>query len=1055
MKQQIICLNPTCKEVPLINLTNSDNCYKIKVDCRFHHYKYELEEYLVLIKNQDKEYSTKCIEHNERYKGFLSDSFLNVCSQCLAEEKEKEKLIPFEEIKPSKYNKNKFYDNSLSLLYSIIYQNFNEAKNKEKLVAEIYLNYEYMNSYKEEESIKMDEINLNKIDFPLSKDEDKYWKYPFKTNLKYNIRCISNINTIEIFNIEENKYIYNHNKKYKNIKIELSPFYYDIFLTVETKEIKIWKILENEIKIQSTICLIDKDENFIFAKFSPLNEKVIITVSDDYSIKIWNLEKIFYIHEIKCINDAIENIIFPPSNESIIGFSNKTDIFIYDIKSQKIIYNLQKDIIVYSNFIDSEKLIIIDKKNIEINNYKTKLQLKKIINNYRYNDKYFQNDGLLYILNEHLLIINLKNNNILKKFENINNDDSNNIIFIENKYKFEGYELFNFLVYNKNKALLFSLSTNNSHLERTKNELKMNSNYFLKNNKRTLYPESELSFNKIKNEKDEIYLKKYFENKKIKDYLMNNFSIDLKQKTINVENIIKDYNPEETIEEEYIQLLSLLIQDNTNKILIKKYLLFLQKNESKLKNLLKIEAYEEEYNYYSVIFTCDEIKNNFNKIKLLSEKEKFINLLKEIKDLSENNYNKYKNAIDKSKLGRFNQKIDFYQNYELYWYRNTNLLLYSLTKLPFHKFNKIQYCIQQVLNRELLNEKIIIENKNRLSTLILNLVMPQSKNAYDYNLNLISSFRINSEKEFEELLLKKGFINNNGKFHLSNEKNIELDSKKDKDICIDNYILNKRENLNLLNYQLLNYDEIYDNFYLKIDTTKVKTFLSKFLVSNLFKEIYYYLYPDNIIFPFKDLKSAEEFMNENLNFLHMINEEDHGSTDKFTLEIYIYLLPKKFHYMPKDFEQNDKDNLFFLSGFMTGELVKTSIYEINFDMYNIYYYHSNGTIPLKIPRKIINGKELKSGREIDILLFGDKIYSINIKQVLYLLNEKNYDKGIIEFRKGFKELNDEDLNINGIFSDFNRIKNSKYFNDPDNFSISASPSNELFLMDSFSDYDTL
>ena len=232
--------------------------------------------------------------------------------------------------------------------------------------------------------------------------------------------------------------------------------------------------------------------------------------------------------------------------------------------------------------------------------------------------------------------------------------------------------------------------------------------------------------------------------------------------------------------------------------------------------------------------------------------------------------------------------------------------------------------------------------------------------------------------------------------------------------------------------------------------------MSKFLVSNLFKEIYYYLYPDNIIFPFKDLKSAEEFMNENLNFLHMINEEAHGATDKFTLEIYMYLLPKKFFYMPKDFDQNDKDNLFFLSGLMTGELIKTGIHEINHDMYNIYYYHSNGTISLKTPRKIINGKDLReSGREIEILLFGDKLYSINIKQVLYLLNEKNYDKGIIEFRKGFKELNDEDLNIIGIFSDFNRIKNSKYFNDPDNFSISTSSSNELFLIDAVSDYDTL
>ena len=53
----------------------------------------------------------------------------------------------------------------------------------------------------------------------------------------------------------------------------------------------------------------------------------------------------------------------------------------------------------------------------------------------------------------------------------------------------------------------------------------------------------------------------------------------------------------------------------------------------------------------------------------------------------------------------------------------------------------------------------------------------------------------------------------------------------------------------------------------------------------------------------------------------------------------------------------------------------------------------------------------ESGREIEILLFGKQVTEINIKQVLYLLNEKNYEKGIIEFKKGFNELKDSDLDI--------------------------------------------
>ena len=982
MKPKIICLNPKCNEVPLISLSYSDNYSKIKADCPFHHYKYNLEEYLSLIHNIKKEYSTTCIEHKEKYQGFSLDTSLNVCSQCLVEEKGK--IMFFEDLKPSEYNKSKFSDKSLSQLYSIIYENFNEAKNNERLVAGLYLNYEYINSFIKEEPIKSDEISISENDFPFHEQLENSYTYPFKTNFKYLIRCITEKNEIEVLNIEKNEYICNYSDNNYNLKIELSPFYYDIFLTVAIKEIKIWKILEKEIKNQTSIYLDNDKENFTFAKFSPIDEKIIITISENFSIKIWDLEKIFYIHEINCIRKTIQNIIFCPSNESILGFYNIQNLYIYDINSKKIIYNIRKSQLLYSNFIGSDKLIVIDENNIEINNYKKGLVLNKITNNYGFSNRYFYKDELLYVLHNHLTIINLNNDeiNIFKEYTNSKYNNLNNVMFIENRYKNEKSNFLNILNYNNKKGIILSLNINHSQAESTKNELKKNSNYFIKQNKQRLYLESELSFNRIEINENEIYLKNYFKNKEINDILINNFNIDLKQKKLNVENNLNNYKLKNTLEKEYFQLISLLIQDNTNKELIKKYLLFLKNNESELMKTLIIETYKNEYNYYCVLFSCEEIKNNLKEIKDLSEKEKFIKLLNEIKDLTTyKKYDDFKSKIDKSKLGRFNQKIDFYQNNELYWYRNTNLVLYAITKLPLEKFDKIRYCIQQVINRKILEEKKIVENKNRLSILIIYFVTSQQEIIYDYNLNLVSSFSVNSEQEFEALLQNKGFVNNNGKFYLPNEKDIELEPKKDKNICIDNYILNKRKNLNLLNYQMLNYDIIYDNFYIKIDTDKIKKFLSKFLVSNLFKEIYYYLYPDNIIFPFKDLESAEEFIKENLNFLPMINEKAHGSTDKFTLEIYLYLEPKEFYKIPKDFNQNDEDNLFLLSGFMTGELVKTGMHEINYDMYNIYYYHSNGTVPFQMPKKKINRE---SWREIEILLFGNEIISLNIKQTLYL-----------------------------------------------------------------------
>lgn len=113
---------------------------------------------MFLIENHEKEYSEKCIEHNENYIGYSIDSNLNVCTKCISEENNNDKIKYFDEIEISE-NKRVFSDNYLSKIYSIVYQNLTWGKDKNKLVYELYLNYEYMNSYKENETISFDEIS--------------------------------------------------------------------------------------------------------------------------------------------------------------------------------------------------------------------------------------------------------------------------------------------------------------------------------------------------------------------------------------------------------------------------------------------------------------------------------------------------------------------------------------------------------------------------------------------------------------------------------------------------------------------------------------------------------------------------------------------------------------------------------------------------------------------------------------------------------------------------------------------------------------------------------
>ena len=90
--------------------------------------------------------------------------------------------------------------------------------------------------------------------------------------------------------------------------------------------------------------------------------------------------------------------------------------------------------------------------------------------------------------------------------------------------------------------------------------------------------------------------------------------------------------------------------------------------------------------------------------------------------------------------------------------------------------------MEQVIKRNLLDENMkIIKSSERLSFLLINLVTPQSKETYDYNLNLISSFSFKSKEEFINTLYRKGFTEIDGKFYFFDNDKIGIDPNNDLD----------------------------------------------------------------------------------------------------------------------------------------------------------------------------------------------------------------------------------------------------------------------------------
>ena len=496
-----------------------------------------------------------------------------------------------------------------------------------------------------------------------------------------------------------------------------------------------------------------------------------------------------------------------------------------------------------------------------------------------------------------------------------------------------------------------------------------------------IYVKPYLDFTNSIIDKGDINKKSYLDIKEIIQDLHDNYSLSLEAKKENVNKKKDDYNNDDTIYNKYIFLVKLLIQDNTNKDVLKLYLKLLQNNQEFFKNnYYNLENFEIEYPKYKVLFSKDEIKTHFN-LEKESEENEFFNFLYFIQEKEDNN--EILNKCKTIHLGVFNQGIE-YNNQELFWFRNKALLVYAIKKMTNNEIKLMKYCVNKIIEKELFKNPIIYNNYIYITLLIFLMIKPLEENNCIDNLNLIES-------------LFKNKIENIGI-----NKNLILDENN--------------------SVKLLNYKQAYDIFDESIKIDKIKKFLKKIFCSNVIKEAFQILYPFRINFPFQTEKDAETYINKYINFVVLYKPKSNGMTDKFSLDTFIFLKQKKMAI------RNVKDNILkelLIKILYTAGIIKTNFHELNHNFYNIFYYHENGNIPLKTPRKDgLNFRE--GGREMELLLFGNILDNINIKQALYILNENNYQKNIFQFKEDFENLyklneKKDDYVIVGEFSEYNNL----------------------------------
>ena len=875
-------------------------------------------------------------------------------------------------------------------------------------------------------------------------------KTKFLLNKKFTVsglvqRNVLALNTCYIISLDDDDIIsvYNINTKqtinlnFSSSLIKFHPKIENMFIIIQENIAKIFEINNSNFSCVKRSDVEGHTQEIKIVDFFRHNYMLFATYSNDKTIKIWNFYKAFCLFNI-LLTDPINNFQIYSSS---IYYYNKT-------KSCLIKYNINEYKQTDYNWKVGNVFVVL--KNEEIaslsGNYLTKYS-KKDENKYLklntpmqmfYDSKY---DHLYIFCYSEIKVVEMKKMEIIltkqiahfKAFYINNCSDNNDII--------------SFLIFlNENIDFFEFYSVSNENKARSYNYFLPGSEFF-KDIPDNICGMENVSWEANKDEDlDNIIYKKYLDFPDIKLELEENYkkSLSRKKKEVN-DGFDKNKNYS------YKELIKMLIKDNTNKNLVAKYLNYLNDNKDQ-KEIKEEVNFENEYENYKIMFNKEELESYKLKNKLYSQKEEFINTLKDIMELESKDYNTFEEKAKKKleRLQLFNQPIDF-TNKELYWYRNNFVLYHSLkgifeSKDPTNNINLMKENITNMNERGIFNKNYIMDNFELLTSVIYLVSFPQGNDIIQFNLNLIQTLDPeNNNNKSQEIKLNKNKKPN------SNDNTSSLDDEHNK--CMANIILNKDYKMDLQSIELKNYINMQAEFNDIIEFDKMKNFLSKMICSKVFREAFKILYPKEFQFPFEDEKDALSFLEKYFHFIPLKSSRSCAITEKFSLEIFYFLKAKTINI---DTSLNNQNKNMAKKILYRGSVIVNCSHEINHEFYNIFLMHSNGKIPINTPRKkFIN--ENKGGNNMEKLLFNQKIKRISIKQCIYLLNEKNYEKSLPEFKKGFNELKKEDLKIDendGIFKECNSILNMNNFEEisiKSNIKCNDEDINSDYLIDSYVD----
>ena len=782
--------------------------------------------------------------------------------------------------------------------------------------------------------------------------------------------------------------------------------------------------------------------------FCPDNDSSVLASLFFDAINIWDMNSHHYIYNI-----SFDDNMSPSSNQDIkwtqtgkyLIFQRYTNLIeVFSLLHKKLLYTFESSSNHYF-FSEKDKKIIIFEEGDEEENEKGNILVYNIENNEEINKincevfsivkpLFDEKNSLFFLLTKkNIFIYDLVSKKKIFKYKG---GFFHNFIFLKNNdnesklltklmayFNYNNFEILS--IYKENLKNIYETNEQEApYYFWNKSIKKIDDNYEFYSYKYNIY------------EDDEINPKQYLSIKQIdEEYesLLMNKTLEEKRELVNNNKIICSENCDVSIV--YIEYIKSLIKDNTNTELLINYLTFLKKNNDELRVIFKenFENYNDEIKQFQVCFSQSFLKEKLKYIKLKSEKEQLMNLL--------NNIIKINNFVDLEKIikdekkvfenFKFNQPISF-ENRELYFYQNKQIIIYSIEDIlnneETESFENMKYCINKVLEKNLLEDPNILKDCLKLTLIFILISSPQRKIITDYNLNLI-----NDEKNIviEEKLIELGFIyNKTEKKYEYEDKNLIINEDEIKLLNLDNLqlILNDKEyNDEFKIYELYKYNAMMEFYKKHFDEDKVRKFISNILISNVIKELFSFLYGNKIKYPFfddvnkKGKDKALEFVRKYLKFIPFKFDDTSAVTNKFTMETYIFLNSKIMSTEIKKIPKVKMDYNKISEALINGAIILINDHELNHNFHNYFYFSKNGKESLKTPRK----KEIEireGGFNLENILFGKILENLTLRQALYILNEENYKKSLYEYRCGFLLLENKDCKCKGIFEDYSKLK---------------------------------